>query len=132
MPGSGEIHYSQGSTVTFGSEIGELLGFTVSPFRAGVADVTTMDSAVLGSGESSRVRRDYEATSVDSGTATVTLLGCPPFLSTDVGSRNTLTIVTSCETYSVEAILESFEIQGAVGELLKGAATFVLVGDPES
>lgn len=132
MPGSGEIHYSQGSTVSFGSEIGSLVGFTISPGRAGVTDVTSMGSTIIGSGADSRVRRDYEALAVDSGTATVRLIGCPPFTVADIGSRDTLTVVTSCDTYACDAILESFEVEGAVGELLVGSATFVLVGEPEA
>ena len=132
MPGSGEIHYAQGSTVSFGGDIGQLLAFTISPGTAGVQDVTSLSSAVVGSGSSSRVLRQYEATSVDSGTATVRLLGCPPFTVDDIGTRETLTIVTDCETYAIDAILESFEVEGAVGELLKGSATFTVFRDDES
>lgn len=131
MPGSGDFDSSQGSTVSFAGNIGKLTGFTFSSQKAGLSDVTSMDSAVVGSGVEARVLREYESMSVDSGTASVRLLGCPPFVNADIGSRETLTIETSCGTFSVSAILESFEVEGAVGELLRGAATFTVIGEPD-
>lgn len=131
MPGSGdEIHFSQGSTVSFGGNIGLLTGFTLSSPTAGVSDCTTMQSVVVGSGSDARVRRDYEPTSVDSGSATVRLLGCPPFTDADIGTRETLAIETSCESYAFDAVLESFDLDAAVGELLRGSVTFRILGVP--
>lgn len=131
MPGSGdEIHFSQGATVSFGGDIGLMTGFTMSSPKVGLSDVTTMESAVVGSGIDARVRRDFAPTSVDSGSVTVRLLGCPPFTDADVGTSGTLTIETTCGSYSWLAVLDSYELEASVGELLRGSVTFLLTGEP--
>ncbi len=121
---------SQGSTVSFdGTNIGQLTGFTVSPGRAVVQDVSSEFSFVLGSGDEARLVRQYECFSLEPGKATYTLLGTPPHTASLLGKRGTLSVSYTGGFVSANAFLESFEVTGAVGELLRGSATFILTGE---
>lgn len=121
---------SQGSTVSFdGSPIGQLLGWSAVPGRAVVQDVSSAESYYVGSGEQKRLWRQVECMSVEPGRATYTLLGAPPHIKGDIGKKATLSIEWTGGSLEAEAFLEEFEATGAVGELLKGSATFILTGD---
>ena len=120
---------SQGSTVSFGgSNIGSLVGFTASPAQAVTTDATSVSATIRGIGEESRVVKRLECTAVDPGTASVRLLGCPPYAVSDIGTKATLTVAFQGGAISLTAILLSFEIEGSVGELLRGTATFQFTG----
>ena len=116
---------AQGATVGFNGSIGSALGFTVSPGSATATDVTSHGSAVV----DGRVIRDYVCLAIDSGTATVRLLGMPPYSRSSIGTTGTLSVSTPGGGVSAQAILSGFEIEGEVGELLRGSATFILIGD---
>lgn len=121
---------SQGSTVSFdGVNIGQLVGWTVSPGRAVVQDVSSAYSSVLGTGSETRLVRQYEAFSLEPGSATYTLLGTPPHTGALLGKRATLSVSYTGGNVTATAFLEKFEVTGAVGELLRGSATFILTGD---
>lgn len=121
---------SQGSTVSFnGQNIGQLTGWTVSPGRASVQDVSSDASSVIGSGSEARLIRQHECFSIEPGRATYTLLGPPPHVGNDIGKKAELSVSYSGGFVTATAFLESFEITGSVGELLRGSATFILTGD---
>lgn len=120
---------SQGSTVSFnGSPIGELLNFTVSSPTAATTEVTGSTATVIGSGGDSRAARVYDATAIDSGQVSVRLLGMPAYSSEDIGTAASLSFSTPDGGEAFDAILLSFEVEAAVGELLRGSATFLVMG----
>lgn len=128
MSGSGDFDSAQGSTVSFGGALAKLIAFTVTPASAGTTDVTGLDATVVGTGSEARVVRETDCLAVDSGTASVRMFGAPPFLASEVGSKATLEIEFPGGSVSGEAILVSFEIEGEVGDLLRGSATFTFTG----
>lgn len=113
------------STVSFAGMSGGLLGFSFSPGQAGIQDVTTFASSM----QNGRLIRDYECISIDSGTATVRLLGSPGFSRTSIGTRGTLSVSTPGGSGSADAILRSFTIEAEVGDLVRGVAEFTTVGN---
>jgi hypothetical protein len=119
------VYLSHPSTVTFAGLSGGLLGFTMSPGSAGVQDVTSHSSGMAGG----RVVRDYVCTSIDSGTATVRILGDPGFARDDIGTEGTLSVTTPAGSLSAKAILRSFDLEAEVGGLVRGTAEFTLIGN---
>jgi hypothetical protein len=120
---------SQGSTVSFdGGNIGSLVGFTASPAQAVTTDATGVSATIWGTGVDTRVVKRLECTAVDPGTVSVRLLGCPPYAVSDIGTKADLTVTFEGGSISWDAILLSFEVEGSVGELLRGTATFQFTG----
>lgn len=120
---------SQGSTVSFkGGSLGRLTNFSVQPGTAALTDVTNCLSTVVGSGNETRVRREYECLAVDSGAVEITLWGCPPYTRDEVGSRGSLSVTFDGGSLSAEAILEAFDVKGSVGQFLVGTARFRMIG----
>jgi hypothetical protein len=120
---------SQGSTVSFaGTPIGELVGWNLVPATAVTTEITSTDSVYRGSGGLSRVVKEYDCTTVDPGTVSVRLLGCPPYQVEDIGLRGTLVVDFDGGALSAEAILMDFEVEGSVGDLLRGTAKFQFTG----
>jgi len=121
--------YSQGSTVSFkGFALGSLLGWDVTPAAASTTDCTSVDSVLLGSGIEARIVKNVDCCAVDPGTASVTFLGGNGFSSNNVGEVGFLVIDSDAGTLELEAILQSFQVTAAVGELIKGTATFQFTG----
>jgi hypothetical protein len=112
------------TTVTFAGLSGGVLGVRISPGSAGVQDVTSHGSSVI----EGRVVRDYVCTSIDSGTATVRILGSPGFARSSIGTQGALSVTTPAGTLSATAILTSFDLEADVGELIRGTAEFTLIG----
>lgn len=130
MPGSGSPAYAQGSTVSFnGTPLGSILNWVARPASAATTDTTGVDATIWGTGEEVRLVRTVACTSVDPGTASVRLLGCPPYGVEDIGSRGTLTVTFDGGSISWDAILTSFEVEGSVGDLLRGSAEFAFTGE---
>lgn len=122
-------YYAQGSTVTFdGTPIGSVLNWTTTPATAGVQDSTNYDSTVTGSGWDSRVLKSFNCTAIEPGTASATMLSVPGWSWSDVGHKGTLEISFAAATLSFEAILKKFEVQGAVGDLIKVSVEFQYTG----
>lgn len=120
---------SQGSSVSFGGVLGQALNWSVTPATAVMQDTTNYGSTLTGSGWGSRVLKTRNCTAIEPGTASVTLLGNPGFSWSDVGSSNTLSVTTeSGGSWSFEATLTKYEIQGSVGELIKYTAEFQYTG----
>lgn len=122
--------YSQGSAVFFGvDQLGDLLSWEVTPAQAVTADATSQDSTILGAGSSARVVRQVDCVAVDPGTASVTFLGSNGLFTNLVGSSASLTVASEAGVVSLNAILVSFTITAAVGELIKGTANFQFTGN---
>lgn len=119
---------AQGSTVSWqGGNIGSLTGFKFSPGQAVSTDMVTAGCYQEGAGGQSRIWKFIDCTTVDPGTASVTLLGCPN-LSGGIGSKGTLSINFPGGSVSLQAILKTFDCEGSVGDLLRGSAEFQFTG----
>lgn len=120
---------SQGTTVSFaGSSIGSLLQVTVDAGTAVTAETTSVTSASLGSGTSTRIRKQRECTAVDPGGVTLRLLGDPPFTASSVGMSGTVSFSCSGASLTAQAILEKFEIECSVGDFVRSSVSFVFTG----
>lgn len=120
---------SQGSSVSFGGgALGSLVGWQVSLAQASTTDATGTGATIYGNGEDTRLVKQVECTAIDPGTVSVRLLGCPPYTNEDIGTKATLSVDFDGGGISWEAILLSFEVEGSVGELLRGTATFQFTG----
>ena len=118
---------AQGSTVSFGSSnIGQLLAFTSGSPTAATTETTGLAATILGSGSDARVVRSFDCTAVDPGSVSVRLLGMPPYAPEDVGSKATLTFSTDEGGETFDAILQSYEVEASVGDLLRGSASFLI------
>lgn len=128
MPGSGLVPSSQGSTASFGgSALGDLIAIRVTGATAAGTDVTTMDSAVSGSGADSRIAKELDVLAVEPGSVSVTFFGAGP--SADVGDKAELSVsIGGSVVISGEAFLASYDVEASVGELVRGSATFQLTG----
>ena len=125
MPG---VTSSQGSTVTFdGSELGSLLSIAVQSQASSPVDITYIGSAIVGSGEDARMVREVTVLSIEPATVEVSFLGASGYSTTDPGNRGTL-VITGGVGLSATAILTGWGETVAVGEYVKGSASFVLTG----
>lgn len=122
--------FSQGSTVSFaGVAIGSLQSWEVTPGQATTTDATNQDSPILGAGNNARVVKELDCTSVDPGTASITLLGTNAnFVTEKLGMLGDLTISFDGGGITLEAIFAQFTVTASVGELIKGTATFQFTG----
>jgi hypothetical protein len=112
------------SSVSFAGLSGGLLRFTMGSVTAGVQDVTSHASSM----QQGKVLRDYEVISVDSGTASVTMLGSTGFSNNSIGTVGTLSVSTPGGGMSSRAILRSFTLEAEVGDLVRSTAEFTLIG----
>lgn len=120
---------SQGSSVSFGGgALGSLVGWQVSPGQAVTTDATGVGATIYGTGVDTRLVKQVECAAIDPGTVSVRLLGCPPYTNEDIGTKATLSVDFDGGGIEWEAILMSFEVEGSVGELLRGTATFQFTG----
>lgn len=122
---------SQGTTVSFaGGAIGSLLQVTVRPGSAAITDATSFNATIVGAGSSTaRIRKQQECTAIDPGGLTVRLLGMPGFTDQDIGSVGVVAFANSLGSLSAEAILETFEVECAVGDFVRGSVSFVFTGN---
>jgi len=121
---------SQGSTVSFdGAALGSLVGWRVLPGQAATTDVTSTDATIYGTGPDTRLVKQLECTAIDPGTVSVRLLGCPPYQVSDIGTKATLSVEFDGGSIQWEAILLSFEVEGSVGDLIRGTAEFQFTGE---
>ena len=122
-------YYAQGSTVSFdGVQLGSVLNWATTPATAVTQDTTNYNSTRTGTGWDSRVLKTRNCTAIEPGTASVTMLGNPGFAWSDVGHKATLGVTCAAGSISFEAILVKYEIQAAVGELLKFTVEFQYTG----
>lgn len=117
------------STVSFaGTPLGQLVQFTAGGGSAVTGDVTGVDAQISGVGANSRLMKQVDALAIEPGTADVRLLGMPSFSPLQIGQKGSLAITTPGGTRVGEAILMSYEVEGSVGDLLRGSATFQFTG----
>lgn len=128
MPGSGSVPSSQGSTVSFGgSEVGDLIAIRVTGASANGTDVTTMESAMSGSGSAACIAKELDVLAIEPGSVSVTFFGAGP--SADVGDKAELSVnIGGTVVISGEAFLSSYDVEASVGEVVRGSATFQLTG----
>jgi hypothetical protein len=112
---------AQGESFSWGGAFGEVLSITVSPRKANLTDVTTMGNAGVESG--GFIVRRYECLSVDSGEASVRFFGNGLAVEA-IGTKAPL----SALGVSGEAILESYEVEASVGDLVRASAKFRFTG----
>lgn len=116
---------SQGSAVIWNYvTLGYLTGFTCSPASAVFAEKTNVTSSVQGTGNNSRVVKQYDCIAIDPGSVTVSMYGVPPYVVADTGLKGPLQVAFSGGSLSADAYLERFEVTGSVGEFLTGQAVF--------
>lgn len=121
---------SQGTTVSFaGGAIGSLLQVTVRPGSAAITDATSVDATIVASNGPARIRKQQECTAIDPGSLTIRLLGMPGFTDQDIGSVGVVSFANSLGSLSAEAILETFEVECAVGDFVRGSVSFVFTGN---
>ena len=119
---------AQGSTVSFnGSPIGKLRGWRFTPRSAVLENVTGDAATLLGTGDETRVVKQFECLAVDPGSADVTLYGVA-FSKDDVGSKGDLVFTFTGGSLTLEAVLENYEGSGQVGGFIEGSATFRFTG----
>ena len=118
---------AQGSAVSFaGSNIGQILAFTSGSPTAVTTETTGGDATIIGSQSDARVVRSFDCTAVDPGSVSVRLLGMPPYAPEDIGSKGTLSFSTASGAETFDAILQSYEVEASVGDLLRGSASFLI------
>lgn len=119
---------SQGSTVSFaGVPLGSLVTIQASGPSASTADITSMESSLV----DGLVLRELDVLSLEPASVVVTFLGLPG--ATASGSKGELLVDIGGETViSGEAILSRYEIEAAVGDVVRATATFQLTGSQGS
>jgi len=121
---------SQGSTCSWnGTALGTVTRFRASAGTAVFAESTNITSSVVGTGSASRVVKTVDCIAIDPGTIEVTLFGCPPYSTSDIGGRGSAAFTWSGGGITKPAFLETFDVVGAVGQFLVGQAVFRLTGD---
>ena len=125
MPG---LTTSQGSAVSFdGDSLGSLLSINVQAQASSPVDVTHTGSTVVGSGAAARMVREVDVLSIEPTTVEVSFLGVSGYSVTSPGARGSL-VITGGVSLSANAILTGWGETAAVGEYVKGSASFVLTG----
>jgi hypothetical protein len=126
MPG---LYSAQGTSVTFGDvPIGYLTGFDTESRAGDVHETTNIESTVVGESASARVIREYDCTSIDPPTLTITFWGPPSFSAEDAGLKAEIVFDSPGNVISGEAILTAFSHSGRSGQWSTGTATFQLTG----
>lgn len=126
MPG---VYSSQGTAVTFnGVAIGYLTGFDIESKAGQTSDVTSVASTVVGTGANARVVKQYDCTTVEPPTVSITFHGPPSFVPSDAGIKATLTFNAPGMSLSGEAILLSWSHSGRPNQYSNGSASFQFTG----
>lgn len=136
MSGPGPGFYSshgEGSALTAvsfdGVDVGFLTGWDWEAKAGEVHEVTNVTSRVVGgSGENARVVKEYDCTSVEPVTLTITFWGPPSFEADDAGLKGQILFDAPGASLAGEAILQSFSHSGRAGQYSTGSATFQLTG----
>jgi hypothetical protein len=121
---------AHGATVTFaGAALGSLTNIRAAQGVSGKFDCTSVFSPVLGTGANSRVMNQVNPTSVDPGAVSIQFLGQTAFSRADIGRVGPLVFALPSGGALVGlAYLQDLEMEAAVGEKLRGSATFQFTG----
>lgn len=129
MPTNNHPPSSQGSAVSFdGTPMGRLTSWRIVAGNAQFQEVTSLVSPVIGSGGDARVVAQWDCTKVDPGGVDIQVRDCPPFITSQIGSRGTVVVTFATGSVSLDAFLETFDVSGNVGEFLRGTARFRFSG----
>lgn len=121
MPG---YYSAQGASVSFnGVPLGYLTGFDWES-SAQLTESTNVTSTVVGSGDTARVVKSYDATAVEPVKLSITFRGPPSFSAADTGLKATLVFTAPGVTFTGSALLVSFSHAGRVNQWTDGAAVF--------
>lgn len=127
MPG---VQSSQGSLVTFGGVVvGYLTNCTREQSASSPVDITSAVSPVVGAGENARVCRQYDVTSIEPGTVSVSFWGSPPFTKADLGAKAVLAVRVGAELFQGKAVLLSLSHEASVNKYTTGGCVFQFTGD---
>jgi hypothetical protein len=108
--------------------MGRLVGWRVVGGNARFQEVTSLVSPVIGIGGDARVVAQWDCTSVDPGGVDIQVRDCPPFITSEIGSRGAVVVTFATGEVSLDAFLETFDVSGNVGEFLRGTARFRFSG----
>lgn len=124
-----DVPDAQGATITFrGRELGILTGFSPAFAVANVAEMTSVRSPVVGTGQNARVVKQYSATSIEPGTVTMRFIGAADLARDDCGYAGSLVISWSGGELTGNAFLEQLDADWTRGELRQWSATFRFTG----
>lgn len=113
------------TTVTFGgTNLGNLVQVTASEGTATFYDVTGLYQPVVGAGSSARVWKSLDCVAMEPGSVSVRLLGTPASSNFSTGHWDYLSVSTPDGSVGGWAYLTSWEIEAAVGDLVRVSATF--------
>lgn len=121
---------AQGATVNFaGLPLGSLTSVRAAQGVSGKFDCTSLFSPVIGTGANSRVMNQINPTSVDPGAISIQFIGQTVFSRADIGRVGQLSFsLPSGGALVGLAFLQDLEVEAAVGEKLRGSATFQFTG----
>ena len=128
------IEDSQGALVYWnGISIGTYVSLSGSMSVAQKFETTSVDSTVIGTGESARVVKSYSATSVEPGRFSVRYLGTPTgsedsISRADIGQNGTLYIEWASWSISATCFIEDWSVELQRGELVQSVVSFQLTG----
>lgn len=129
MPGK---YSSHDTVVSFnGVAIGWLTGFDVESKAGEMYESTHAGSTVVGTGANARVIKEYDCTSVEPPTITITFWGPPTYTAQDTGLKAAIVFDSPGDAISGEAILVSWNHSGKANQWSTGSATFQLTGNLE-
>lgn len=121
---------SQGTTLTWGGDnIGMLTSLTVRAGRAGLVDITSAASAVLGTGWNSRVVREVNCGAIEPAAISVSCYSSGfSFSSNDRGDTRFLVLIGEWGSYTGNAILQDYSIDGKLGKFVTMKIEFTFTG----
>ena len=121
---------AHGTVVTWGgTELGRLTGVTVRAGRAGLVDITSAASTVIGEGWNSRVVREVGVGSIEPATVNLTLYAPGWTVSqSDRGDVRYLDVQGEWGGYYGNAILMDYSFNGRVGEFITMSVDFTFTG----
>ncbi|MFM8771295.1 MAG: hypothetical protein ACKOE4_04645 [Candidatus Kapaibacterium sp.] len=121
---------SQGATVSFaGVPLGSLTNVKAAQSVSGKFDCTSIFSKIIGAGANTRVLNQINPTAVDPGAVNIQFIGQTIFSRADIGRVGQLAFALPSGGALVGlAYLADLEVEAAVGEKLRGSATFQFTG----
>ena len=121
---------AHGTTVTWGgADIGRLTGVSVRAGRAGLVDITSAASAIIGTGWNSRVVREVGVGSIEPASVRLTLYAPGMTVSqNDRGDVRYLNVQGEWGGYYGNAILMDYSFNGRVGEFVTMSVDFTFTG----
>jgi hypothetical protein len=121
---------SHPTTVSWrGSAIGEVLRVNVQLASADVKDNIWWGDWIFGSDGRYRMVKNVYCDSLTPGSVSLSFLGNPDFDLEDIGASGQLAVTIGGHGFTYEALLETWEIEAQVGELVRGSARFRLTGN---